>query len=84
MKMRKLELLFRDIPVGTRCTGTVHFFALNVSELLKRNIIRADKTSVDGVPGYDYVFCGIKDWNEVKRERRRDERSDRDRTDEFD
>lgn len=49
--------MFKDVPIGTKCTGTVHFFGLSAKELMAKNIIR--KVGDRHTPP-DYIFNGLR------------------------
>lgn len=49
--MRTLKQLFKDVPVGSICTGTVHYYNLDSARLLKTGIIKEE--------GGQYFFRGF-------------------------
>jgi hypothetical protein len=52
MKLR-LRRVFAGIDPGTVCTGTVHFFRLDVQRLIDARVIELNAA------GTDYVFRGL-------------------------
>ena len=49
--MKSLKQIFRDVPVGSVCTGTVHYYNLNSTHLIKSGIIKEE--------GGQYFFRGF-------------------------
>lgn len=49
--MRSLKQCFAGIPIGGPCIGTIHFFGLQASRLLKSGIIKLNESK--------YVFNGF-------------------------
>lgn len=66
--MNRIERCFQGVAIGSKCTGTIHFFSLDAKGLLDQNIIRLEKSSLiasateksKAIYGYDYIFCGLK------------------------
>lgn len=79
--MRRLQQIFKDVPIGSQCTGTVHMYKLDVKKLTKQKVIeqRSHKVSLgDGKVSQlvnDYFFLGISEENfrTPKRDEQKDE-----------